>query len=199
MYIDKSLNKYLEDLASKKPSPGGGSSAALTGAMGAGLISMVLHFSGGNIPASTENIRHKLVDLIDGDIIGYQEVTNAYKMPKEKEEEKLKRSQAIQAALKKALSAPLEVCLLCHEAIKMCKALAEKANVNLISDVGVSAVLLEAAFNAAYLNVKINLKYLKDEKIIAEIEQVLEPLSGEMSAHKQDICQQVREKMKGKK
>jgi len=57
MYIDKSLNKYLEDLASKKPSPGGGSSAALTGAMGAGLINMVLHFSSGNIPASIENIR----------------------------------------------------------------------------------------------------------------------------------------------
>ena len=199
MYIDKPLSKYLDDLAGKEPTPGGGSSAALTGALGAGLISMVLHFSGGNVPVQVENLRRKLTELIDDDIAGYNKVIKAYKMPREKPEEKSKRSQAIQKALKKALSAPLEVCLLSHQAIKLCKSLVDKANVNLISDVGVSAVLSEAGFSAAYFNVKINLKYLKDEKLVRAIEQILEPLREEMTSYKQDICRRVREKMEGKK
>lgn len=203
MYINQSIKGYLDDLAAKKPTPGGGSTAALVGATGAGLISMVANFSLGKekpaevkeILQSAENLRQRLTELIDRDVVAYQGVSAAYKLPKEKPVQKERRTRAIQEALKEALAVPLEVCRLCHEAIKLCGELAEKGNVGLVSDVGVGACLLEAAFQSAILNVEINLKGLKDEALIVETRKVLEPLIKEVPAHKEAAWEKTRVRM----
>jgi len=206
MYLDGSIRSYLDDLAAKRPTPGGGSAAALVGATGAGLISMVANFSLGKeepgeikeILQRAENLRQRLTELVDRDVAVYQKVSAAYKLPKEKPVQKRKRSKAIQDALKEALTVPLEICKLCHEAIKLCGELAEKGNVSLISDVGVGVCLLEAAFQSALLNVEINLKGLKDEELIIETRKILEPLIGEVHAYKETAWEKTRARMEGR-
>ncbi|MEA3328759.1 MAG: cyclodeaminase/cyclohydrolase family protein [Candidatus Omnitrophota bacterium] len=197
MYGDV-LKEYLDDLAGKKSTPGGGSVSALVGALGVSLMSMVAHFSEG-LTEPVLDIRSRLIVLIDEDVTAFGKVMQAYKMPRESSEQKSKRTEAVQEALKTALSPPLNVCLLCYEAIKICKSSLATANINLISDVGVSAVLLEGAFYSAYLNVKINLKYLKDQKIIGEVNQTLKPLAKEIVNYRQVIYQEVSKRMDEKK
>ena len=154
MYCYKSLKEYLNDLAAKKPAPGGGSAAALSAALGVSLISMVVNFTLGKpkyakyekelsgILKDSEDLRSKFLDLVDLDVIAYKSKN-----------------------IKEALDAPLKVCRFCFTAIKLCPPLIRKSNVNLISDVAVAAVLLESAFAAGYFNVEINLKAMQDKKL----------------------------------
>jgi glutamate formiminotransferase/formiminotetrahydrofolate cyclodeaminase len=154
MYCDKSLKDYLDDLAAKLPAPGGGSAAALTASLGAALVSMVVNFTLGkpkyaryegelkDILLKSEKLRNDFLRLVDLDVEAYN-------------------SKNIRAAL----DVPVMVCRLCLECIKLCPSLIKKGNVNLLSDVGVAAVLLESAFASAYFNIEINLKLLKDKGI----------------------------------
>ena len=162
MYCNKSLKKYLDDLAAKLPAPGGGSAAALTAALGASLISMVVNFTLGKSKyaqyqeelkdtlESSERLTKELLNSVDLDVIAYQSKD-----------------------AKRALNVPRNVCRLCFEAIQLCPGLVKKGNINLISDVAVAAVLLESAFRSAYFNVEINLKILKDEKLTGNLTKEL--------------------------
>ncbi len=162
MYRDESLKKYLDDLAAKLPAPGGGSAAALSAALGASLISMVVNFTLGKpkyvqyekelkeILEKSEKLREEFLNLVDLDAAAYKSKN-----------------------LRDALDVPFMVCRLCFEGIKLCPPLIKKANVNLISDVGVAAVLLESAFVSANFNIEINLKSLGDEKIAKSIRKEL--------------------------
>lgn len=153
-YRFNSLKKYSDDLAAKLPAPGGGSAAALTASVGVSLISMVINFTIGKPRYAryekylrgalnkSEKLRNRFLQLVDLDAVAYKSKN-----------------------IKKALIVPLEVARLCFEGIKLCPELIRKGNVNLISDVGVAAVFLEAAFASAVFNVDINLKYLKDKKL----------------------------------
>ena len=205
------LKKYLDDLAAKLPAPGGGSAAALTAATGVALISMVANFTVGKekyksveneikgVLSQAESLRQKLMDLVDEDVSAYNKISAAFKLPKESAEDKRKRTGAIQQGLKEALVPPLEVCKCCHKASKLCLVLTEKGNLNLISDVGVAIALLESAFQAALLNVEINLKSIKDEKFILEIRQILEPMEKEIIAIKEEVENEVAKHLGGKK
>lgn len=162
MYKDNSLKKYLDDLSAKLPAPGGGSAAALTAALGASLISMVINFTLGKPKYAqygnelketlekSEKLRGEFLTLVDLDVTAYQSKN-----------------------LNEALNVPLTVCRLCLEAAQSCPPLIEKGNVNLISDVAVAAVLLESAFAAASFNVEINLKSLGDEKLTKTLRKEL--------------------------
>lgn len=206
MYKD-ALKKYLDDLAAKLPAPGGGSAAALTAATGAALISMVANFTIGKekyksaqeqikeVLSSSEDLRQKLIDLVDEDVTVYKKLSNAYKLPKDSPEDKRKRDQAIQEGLKEALTVPLEVCKCCHQAIKFCPLIGEKGNVNLISDVGVAVALLASAFQSALLNVEINLKNIKDEQFILGIREILEPMEKEIDAIGQEVTSVVKKNL----
>ena len=202
MYQD-ALKKYLDDLASRKPAPGGGSAAALTAATGAALISMVANFTIGkekyksvedeikDVLSQAESLRQKLINLVDEDVTAYKKISAAYKLPKDNPEDKRKRNEAIQQGLKEALAPPLEVCRCCHSASKLCSPLAEKGNLNLISDVGVAVALLDSAFHSALLNVEINLKSIKDDKFILEIREILEPMEKELAVISQEVKNRV--------
>lgn len=207
----KQLKKYLDDLAAKLPAPGGGSAAALAAATGISLISMVANFTIGKekykaveeeikeILSSSEELRQKLISLVGEDVAAYRKLSQAFNLPKKSPEDKHKRTQAVQQGLKEALATPLEVCKCCHQAIELCPAIAEKGNLNLISDVGVAAALLTSAFQSALLNVEINLKSIKDEQFILGIREIVEPMEKETEAINQQVKSAVQKSLRGGK
>lgn len=162
MYKQK-LKKYLDDLAAKIPAPGGGSAAAMTAALGAALVSMVINFTLGKPKyakyqkllerslARSEKSRREFLTLVDLDVLAFKSKN-----------------------IRKALAVPLKVCRLSFRGIKLCPALINKSNVNLASDLAVAAVLFEAAFASARVNVEINLKYLADQKLSGKLSQELQ-------------------------
>jgi formiminotetrahydrofolate cyclodeaminase len=192
MYIEGSIKAYLDDLASNKPAPGGGSGAAFMGGAGSALLGMVSNFTVGKkkykdvegeilaLLEKTERIRSEMMRLVDDDVKGYDVVTAAYAMPKKTDEEKKARSAAIQNSMKKALEVPLEICKLAHEGLGTCADLLAKGNKNLVSDVGVGALGLWAAYKGGLLNVEINLSYLKDEAFVAEHRAIIGPMTEEV-------------------
>ena len=208
MYKD-TLSKYLDDLAAKLPAPGGGSAAALTAATGAALISMVANFTVGkekyksaegqikSILSSSESLRKRLTDLVDEDAGAYKRVSAAYKLPKACLQDKRKRAQAIQKALREALAAPLEICKCSYEAAKFCPVLMRKANSNLVSDAGVAVVLLASAFQSALFNIQINLKGIKDDKFILGIREIIEPMEKEMFILEEEVKNGVKKHLTG--
>ena len=207
MYFEGKFKEYLDDLASNKPAPGGGSGAAAAGALGISLLSMVANFTIGKkkyqdveaeikeILSSTEKLRAKLEGLIDEDVAAYGEISAAYKMPKESDEEKKARTEAIQAALKTAMAVPLAICRNLSEAIKLCGPLLEKGNVNLVSDVGVGAELIAAGFASGLLNVEINLSGIKDSEMVEQIKTELYPKEKEMQIIKEKIVKETKGKI----
>ena len=205
MYIDEPLKKYLDEAASGASTPGGGSVAALAGALGAALTSMVCNFTVGKkkykdveaevaqILSEAEELRGKLLELMVEDTQVYGQVSAAYGMPRGTPEEKEARSEAIQSALKAAMGAPLEAAICCHKILKLNEPLVEKGNKNLISDVGVAVLLAESAMRSAILNVEINLSYIKDEKLCQEIREKLRPLIAEAVELRSKVYEKVNE------
>jgi len=187
-YRGERLEKYLDDLAAKLPSPGGGSVVALAGALGVGLLSMVSNFTLGKekyreseeeikkILKRSENLRERLTKMVDEDIGAYGSVSRAYELPRTSDREREVRSMSIQKACKDALVVPLEVARYCVEALDLARRLVEIGNVRLVSDVGVAAGLLEAALKGAELNVKINLKVIEDRRFVEEKKKVIASL-----------------------
>ncbi len=186
MYKDTSITRYLDDLSAKIPAPGGGSAAALTAAMGAALMSMVINFTVGKsqyqkfdeelkeLLVRTEKFRIEFMRLMDLDVIAYQSKD-----------------------IRQALDVPLIVARLCSDAIEICPTLIKKGNVNLISDVSVAGVLLESAFASACVNVDINLKYLKDEVFVESVRSEIEKKRHRIQKVRNDTEVKVGEIIRG--
>jgi formiminotetrahydrofolate cyclodeaminase len=186
MYVNGTIKQYVDDAASSKPAPGGGSVSALAGALGASMGSMVCNFTVGKekfkdvegrakeILEVCEKSRLALLSLVDRDVQEYTKVTAAYSMLKETEEQKAARKEAIQKALKSALQVPLESFRECLNVLEQLKDLAHIGNPNLISDVGVSAILCAAGLAGARLNVDINLSSIKDEELVRTVRNEVE-------------------------
>lgn len=172
------IKDFLSELASKSPAPGGGSVAALSGALGAALSSMVSNLTIGKekyqevegeikeVLKKSEILRKKLTDLIDKDTVAFNDVIAAFKMPKETEEQKSKRSKAIQEGYKTASKVPLETAKTCAQILDVAKIVAEKGNKNSITDAGASAIMAQSGVESAILNVKINLCAIKDKPFV---------------------------------
>ena len=186
--IDMPVIQFLDDLASSKPAPGGGSVSALAGSLGAGLISMVCSLTVGkkkyadvqddiqNLLGRSEKLRAELEGLIEEDIKVYTELNTTMKMPRETDEEKAARNAAMDTALKAATGVPLKIAEVCVSVMDLCPEAAEKGNSNAVSDVGVGILMAEAGLRSAALNVLINLGYLKDETFIQETRKKLDEL-----------------------
>lgn len=190
MYIDGSINKYLDDLSAKLPAPGGGSAAALAGALGVCLILMVLNFTIGKEKykkfqdklkeayESSKELKENLSRLIDEDVEAYKKVSLTFNSQDGTIKEK---------ALKDAVRIPIEVCNYCYKALRICKDIMNKLNLNLISDIGVAAEFLEAAYNSALFNININLKGIKDKEFGLNILKVIEPQIKEVAETRKSI------------
>lgn len=197
MIKDKSLQVFLDELASSAPTPGGGSGAAVMGAMGAALVSMVCNLTVGkkgyeeveddlkDVLKQAEALRDRLTDMIRADVEVFDRLMASYGMPKETDEDKVARSEEIQAVLKEATDVPLNCARACAEAIELCRAAAEKGNLNVISDAGVAVVAADAAMKSAALNVYINVGSIKDkafaEERSIELEKILKGADGQTS------------------
>jgi len=202
-YLDGKLGEYVEALASGQPTPGGGSAAALVGALGAALNSMVANFTVGRekyaaveeevraLLAESERLRAELQRLTQADTEAYGGVSAASKLPKNTEEEKAARAAAIEEALKSAAAAPLAATRCSHAVLKVAAALVDKGNPNLITDVGVAAKFALAALECAVLNVEINLVSLKDQAYIKRINGELKPLVRESETLGREVWEKV--------
>ncbi len=178
MYLEESLQTFLDDLASAKSTPGGGSASALTGAMAAGLASMVaqltvhkpeyldVHSEMERLLQETERLRHRLEELIQADIEAYGKLSAAYKLPRTTGEEKAERSSAIQKQLVEAALVPLEVVENAAELVLYCERIAEIGNKSVLSDIATGGILASSAAAGASWMVRINLQAMKDMELI---------------------------------
>lgn len=172
------LNSFLDELASSSPAPGGGSVAALAGALGAALTSMVCNLTIGKkkyaeveaemkkILKQSEELREQFTALIEKDAEAFNKVMEAFGLPKESDAQKALRNAAIEAATKEATMVPLEVMKHCIDAMALAQNVAANGNKNSVSDAGVSALMLHAACESAALNVRINLSGLADTEFV---------------------------------
>lgn len=179
---------FLDELASSSPAPGGGSVAALAGALGAALSSMVCNLTKGKQGYETiqdqitemlqksEQLRKELTELIDKDTEAFTEVMNAFKLPKETDEQKEQRKNALQTAFKHAAEVPLETARKCVEVLDVAYFAAENGNKNSVSDAAVSALMAQTGVQAAMLNVRINLSSIKDPEYVKQITTELHEL-----------------------
>jgi formiminotetrahydrofolate cyclodeaminase len=201
--VREPLGEYLDRLAAKLPAPGGGSAAALVGALAAALESMVANFTVGKeayraveaevqgLLEQSEALRGELAKLVQADMDVYSKVSCAFGLPRESAEQKTARTEAIQAALKVAAQVPYKVTVACDKVLSICPQLAQKGSVNLISDVGVAVVFAEAALQAAYLNVEINLAGIKDDAYIEQMRRDLAPLVARAPKTREEVWQRV--------
>jgi formiminotetrahydrofolate cyclodeaminase len=185
---DKPVTNFLDELASNAPAPGGGSVAALSGALGAALISMVCNLTLGkkgyedvqddinDLLVHSEALRKELADLLEADVAAYTGYSLAAKMPRATDEEKAERAKAMQAALKVATDVPLRIAEAAVKVMDLCMPAAEKGNKWAVSDAGVAVLMAEASLRSAALNVLINLGTLKDEEFVADRRTKLEGL-----------------------
>ena len=201
------LKGFLSELASSSPAPGGGSVAALAGSLGAALTSMVCHLTIGKEKyadvqgeiketlTSSETLRQRLLLLIDKDTDAFNDVMKAFKLPKETEEQRAKRSQAIQEGYKAAAMVPLETAKTCAATLDTALLAAEKGNKNSITDAGVAALLGRAGVHAAALNVTINLGSIKDKTFVEKIAAELENLETTAQEKEKNILTEVRKNL----
>lgn len=198
MIKNKPIQWFLDQLASKASTPGGGSAAAIMGAMGAALVSMVCNLTIGKekyagvedemkeVLSRAEALREQMTDMIRQDVAVFDQVMGAYGMPKDTEEQKIARAEAIQKALQAATDVPLACAQTCVEVISLSRTAAEKGNLNVISDAGVAVVAAYAALRSAALNVYINIGNIRDQSFAAgrraELERLLQGADSEAEA-----------------
>lgn len=186
---DKSIQTFIDELASKSPTPGGGSAAAVMGAQAAALISMVCNLTIGKpkyieveaemraLLAKSEALRETLTGMIKADVDVFDRLMASYGLPKDSDEEKAVRSESIQTVLKEATLVPLACARACAETIALGRIAADKGNTGVISDAGVAVMAGYGALKSAALNVYINTGAIKDRAFadakLAELEAVL--------------------------
>ena len=209
--MDKTIKEYADLLSSKEPAPGGGSTAALTGVMGAALFMMVVNLSLGKksyealdetIKASVVKefeimggLKDELTHLVDEDTIAFNKVMDAMKLPKETEEEKRIRNEKLQEASLYALHIPLKTAEKCFEILKNSKSIALYGNKNAASDSGVGALLALSGLEGAALNVKINLPGIHNEAVKADAQKKIEELLQKGKHLQKEILSIVNDRM----
>ena len=171
---EMTVTQFADVLASDAPAPGGGSTAALEGALGAALTAMVCRLTEGRkkyeehqafvveVKEKATALQAQFIDVMDRDTEAFMVISNAYGMPKATDEEKAARSAAIQAGLVKSTETPMEMMELAAQTIALTESLLGRFNTASASDLGVGALSLRAAVQGAWLNVLINIGSLKD-------------------------------------
>ncbi|NLN14581.1 MAG: cyclodeaminase/cyclohydrolase family protein [Tissierellia bacterium] len=213
MLIEKSLREYIHEAASGNPTPGGGSVSALAGSLGSALTQMVgnLTFYKKSFEELEEERQRELREnfqllgsklenlcsIVDEDSRAFDDVLKAFKMPKDTEEERKRRSQAIQEGYKKALEVPLRCAEECLEVLRLQLPFAVDGNINAITDVGVGALLAYAGLEGALMNVRINLLSIKDEGYREDIRDRIREILEEGKRLRDELLRIVYERLDG--
>ncbi len=207
MLVKKSLEEFNEVLGSDAPAPGGGSVAALSGALGAALVAMVCRLSIGkkDLEAYTNEINaalpkaddlaNGLMRRVDLDTEAFNAVMAAFKLPKGSDEEKQNRAAAIQQGYKEAVQSPYAIARECLSVLALSKTLLGKTNPNALSDLGVAAQQAYAGLEGAIMNVKINLPSIKDEQFKSAISSELSQLLKSGREAKDEVYNFVSDKL----
>jgi len=194
----KSYEELLEEIASKSPAPGGGSVAALSGAFGASLVSMVCNLTIGKkkfkdveddfkkVLEEAQALKNELLFLSKEDVKAFNEVMAAFKMEGEEKEEEL------QTAYQSAANVPLTTARRCLKLLELADFASEKGNPNTITDAGVGALMAHAGFRGAAFNVRINLKYIEDKDFVSAIEGELTVLENAAAELMEEIEKRVK-------
>ena len=197
--VDMTIKAFAEKLSSNAPAPGGGSAAALSGALGAALVSMVCNLTVGKPKyaeheslvketlAKSDKLTANLLDAIQKDTDAFDSVIAAFGMPKETDEQKAARSNAIQEAYKIAIASPVATAEYCHEVMKLAESLLGKSNTNAASDLAVGATQAHAGLKGALANVRINLPSMKDAAYVAEKKSWAERMEKEAAVLLQTV------------
>ncbi len=194
MLIDMTIKDFLAELKSASPAPGGGSAAALAGAVGAALAMMVANLTAGNdkyqaahgelgvlMPQLEERL-DRLQRYVDEDTEMFNRVMAAYRLPKATEEEKAARGRAIQEALQQAAVLPMTVAECCGEVLDLARRMLEIGNANAASDAAVAGRMAHAAMWSAIYNVRINLASIKDQDFADKMRSRIDAALGKAGA-----------------
>jgi methenyltetrahydrofolate cyclohydrolase len=207
--INKSVGQFLDELASGTPTPGGGAIAALSGAMAAGLIVMVCDLTIGKkqyadfedearaLRERAHALRIELQGLAQSDIDVFDHLSAAYKLPRTTEADAASRRAAIQRVTRQATEVPLRVARAVTALLPLCAPLARHGNRSASSDVGVAALMIQAAVPAALLNVEINTAVLEDQIFVRETRAQAEDLTIGLEEEVQGVLALVRERIAG--
>ena len=199
IYVSEPLHVYLDDAASKKPAPGGGSVSACVGALGAALVDMVCNLTRGRekfvaveeeivtLAGAAEVARERLEQLLQDDTTAYNGVIEAYKLPKDTAAQQATRSAAVQAGLKVAADVPLEICRVAVDVCRLSKVAAGIGNPQAVTDAGIGAILGEAAVVGAALNVRINLGSITDAAYVSQAAAEIDTIQAEAAALRADV------------
>ncbi|MGD9569534.1 MAG: cyclodeaminase/cyclohydrolase family protein [Sedimentibacter sp.] len=195
------LTEFADKVASNEPVPGGGSVAAVCGTISAALSEMVARLTIGKkkyaehedemkeILEKALNLRNVLIDYIEKDSIAYNKVMEAYKLPKETEEEKYIRKQAIEESSKLAATVPLEVAEISFEILPLSEAVVVKGNTNAVTDGLVAAMLARTAVLSAILNVRINLSSINDQDFVRTCKEKADELEAKTVSYEKKILE----------
>ena len=201
------LREFCNETLSDSPAPGGGSVAALMGALGASLGGMVANLSAGkrgwddkleyfsDWAVKAQQLKDQLLSLVDEDTAAFNKVMDAFALPKGATEEKATRAAAIEQATKYAAEVPLKVMETASKSYDLLAEMAERGNPASVSDVGVGALATRACVEGAALNVRINLAQLKDEKFKGVLEEKVRSVCAHSVAKFKEISQAVESKL----
>ena len=204
---DKSIQEFLDELASKQATPGGGSAAAVLGAQSAALISMVCNLTIGkekyagveedmeSLLKQSESLREELTGMIKADVDVFDKLMASYGLPKNTDEEKQLRSVQIQTVLKEATTVPLKCAKACAKTIELSRIAAEKGNTGVISDAGVAVMAGFSGLKSAALNVYINAGSIKDKEFANSALADLEKIMNGTETQTEEVYQIVKAKL----
>jgi glutamate formiminotransferase/formiminotetrahydrofolate cyclodeaminase len=207
MYLEGPMVGFIDKLASSSPEPGGGAASAAAAALGAALVSMVGNLTVGKekyadvqeriaeLLEASEKTRRELEDLVQKDTEVYGVLAAAFKMPRGTDEEKAKRDEAVQSALREATAVPFAIAEKCLEVAKLSEVAAEIGNVNAVSDAGVAALLAEAGAQCAALNVKINLNSINDKDFVREKWEAIKDILSRSEELREKVVKVTYEKL----
>ncbi len=205
MLVKLPVEEFSRVLGSNSPAPGGGSVAALSGALGANLVSMVCSLSIGKKDYESfdnelaealklaRTLSEGLLKRVDLDTEAFNSVMAAFKMTKQTEEEKKSRSEAIQAGFKEAVRSPLGIARECLDVLRLANKLLGKSNTNALSDLGVASLQAYAGLEGAIMNVKINIPSIRDTNFVSETSLEVSALLEEGTKVGSNIYQYVSE------
>ena len=205
--VNMNLREFCNETLSDSPAPGGGSVAALMGALGASLGGMVANLSAGKRgwddkleyfskwAVKAQKLKDELLALVDEDTAAFNKVMDAFGLPKGSAEEKASRPAAIESATKYAAEVPLKVMETASKSYELLAEMAEKGNPASVSDVGVGALATRACIDGAALNVRINLSQLKDEEFKSNLQAKVQKIQADSESQFKKIDQIVQSKL----
>lgn len=194
-----SVLKFIQDLGSSAPAPGGGSVAAMNGATAAALLEMVANLTLGNakyeavheemrgIQEAMCSVKEEFVHYINKDSAAFMELMGSFKLPKDTEEEKTHRKEEIERTMKQAALVPFEIGKLAYSLLSVAETVILRGNANAITDGMIAVINARAAIKSAFLNVKINLGSIQDAEFVKDLADAMDEMESGLEAEEQRL------------